>query len=282
MISVKAKHQTEIRRFALPANSLFSTLSTTLSNLFSISDPLVIKYLDDENDLCTISTQEELNFATSMLNKGPLRIQVFVAGKTEEPPKPVSQLSASTPAFHFPAPQSTWSGHSPHSFHPSPFSHHQEPNHPHLPPNHPYNNRHWGHHHHGGEGRPERPRMTKCERMEAKEKSLQEKQQFLIAQLADESLNSERRRVLNWKLQKLEEKVKFLEARKEHAAQEPNSGRHGRGGGGRGRGCWGEQHQVAQQGSGMDQPKGQVAAPGSAGSAECSPASLTPVKSETI
>jgi len=273
-ISVKAKYQNEIRRFALPANSPFSTLSTTLSNLLSISDPIVIKYLDDENDLCTISTQEEFNFAKSMMGKNPLRVQVFIAGqKTEEPPKPaapqqpVSQLSANTPAFHFPGhhflPESSYRpgppgfpGHPGHHHPPPPHMHHHVPFHPESsyrpgPHHHHWGNR-WGGNQSDQQGNHERPRMTKCERMEAKSQALTEKKNFILTQLADESLNSERRRVLTWKLQKLEEKVKFLEARKEYSASQETH--WGRGRGGR-RGCWGD---VQNLGAQVQQPQGSV------------------------
>jgi hypothetical protein len=76
---------------------------------------------------------------------------------------------------------------------------------------------------------------------------------------------------LNWKVQKVEEKLKFLEERKEQIArgEHPNpwGGRGGRGG--RGRGCWGQEQQPM-----MAQPQGEQQLP-----PECS---VTPTPSPTF
>ena len=47
MIAIKAQNQNEIRRFALPLNSSYETLQTSINTLFSESNP-VIKFTDDE------------------------------------------------------------------------------------------------------------------------------------------------------------------------------------------------------------------------------------------
>jgi len=87
IISIKAKYENEIRRFALPVKSTFATLETSLNSLFSLSSP-VIKYTDDEGDLCTISTQQELDFALA-LNQGLLRLHLFSSGDVPQIPPSV-------------------------------------------------------------------------------------------------------------------------------------------------------------------------------------------------
>jgi len=84
-ISVKAKFGTEIRRFALPLASSFSTLEKTLGTVFSINadDKLVIKYLDDEGDLCIISTQQELDYAESF--QSLLHVHLFLSNQVAVP-----------------------------------------------------------------------------------------------------------------------------------------------------------------------------------------------------
>jgi hypothetical protein len=78
MIAIKAKFQNEFRRFSLPLQSSVETLEANLKTLFSLTNPVVIKYTDDEGDLCTITTQPELDCAVSM-SKGLLRVTLFVA-----------------------------------------------------------------------------------------------------------------------------------------------------------------------------------------------------------
>jgi len=97
--------------------------------------------------------------------------------------------------------------------------------------------------------------------MEGKIKALKEKHAALSSQLAQESLNSERKRVLNWKVQKVEEKLKFLEERKEQIARGENPTAWGRGGRGmRGRGCWGQEQQnpVTAQPQSEHPPEGSI------------------------
>jgi small-conductance mechanosensitive channel len=175
MISVKAKFQSEIRRFALPASSSWTTLEKTLGSLFSISEPIVVKYLDDEEDLCTISSQEEFNFALAML-KSPLRIHIFLAGEKNVAQTPC--LSSSQSAHH-----STYQP----AYQPA--------------------------HEHGNfSAEKANPR---AERMQNRQTQLEEKRKAIQAALSDDSLNSEKRRVLTWKVQKIEEKIQALESRRE-------------------------------------------------------------------
>jgi hypothetical protein len=76
MIAIKAQYQNEIRRFALPAKPTYATLETSITTLFSLSGP-VIKFADDEGDLCTISTQQELDCALELSQGKVLRLHLF-------------------------------------------------------------------------------------------------------------------------------------------------------------------------------------------------------------
>jgi len=89
MISIKAKYQTEIRRFAIPVRSSFGTLESSVRSMFSVNGSMIIKFTDDEGDLCTITTQPELDFAVSM-NPNLLRLQLFVSVDSAPVPTPVS------------------------------------------------------------------------------------------------------------------------------------------------------------------------------------------------
>lgn len=202
MISIKAKHQNEIRRFALPLKSTYATLETSLNSLFTLSSP-VIKYTDDEGDLCTISTQQEFDYAVST-TKGLLRLHLFSP----------EDLKASTTASSFSAPVST-------SAPQIPLSSSQE-----CPQKH-----------------------FLLEKMDNKHAQLISKRDDLKSKLASDSLNSERRRVLSWKLEKIEGKISMLEQRRKNMAyhlQNPGEGGHHhgpwRGGARGGRGARGPHH----------------------------------------
>jgi len=72
-IHVKVQSADEIRRFSCEPE--LSILQATIINVFTLGDvPFVLKYVDDENDLCTITTQIELNYAVS---HSPLRLKVI-------------------------------------------------------------------------------------------------------------------------------------------------------------------------------------------------------------
>jgi hypothetical protein len=89
-IHVKVQYTDEIRRFS--CDPVFSILQATVIRLFSLGDvTFVLKYVDDENDLCTISTQLELDYAVS---HSPLRLKVIKTSDTpavDVDPFPASQ-----------------------------------------------------------------------------------------------------------------------------------------------------------------------------------------------
>jgi len=73
IIHTKVTYAEDIRRFS--CEPVLSTLQATIKTLFGFDDtPFVLKYVDDEKDLCTISTQLELDYAVS---HSPLRLKVI-------------------------------------------------------------------------------------------------------------------------------------------------------------------------------------------------------------
>jgi hypothetical protein len=60
-IIVKAKYQEDIRRLTLDKVPSFNELTASLSQLFpNLPIPFVVKYLDEDEDTVTISTDMEL------------------------------------------------------------------------------------------------------------------------------------------------------------------------------------------------------------------------------
>jgi len=142
----------------------------------------VIKYTDDERDLCTISTQREFDFALT-LNQDLLRVQIFTAEVS------VPQIASAQPVAASPMCSGT-----------------DQP----------------------------KDQQKNCwlEKIDNKHAALVAKRDFITSKLADETLNAEKRRVLNWKLEKIQEKIIFFEARKRQIAENPQE--HWKGGRGRG------------------------------------------------
>jgi len=71
-VTIKAKHNDEIRRFTLPASNLtWSSIQQHLYQVFSLDEASLLsaKYEDEEKELITITTDEELKLALSTLPK---------------------------------------------------------------------------------------------------------------------------------------------------------------------------------------------------------------------
>jgi len=68
----------EFRRFLLPS-SQFEALSTQVRTLFgfTLDEPISIKYTDEEGDMVTISSDEELKFAIELFAGGLIRLTVI-------------------------------------------------------------------------------------------------------------------------------------------------------------------------------------------------------------
>jgi hypothetical protein len=73
--SIKVSFGDDLRRFNFSGND-FCVLQETLAKIFNLSGPFLIKYLDDEKELVTMSSDAEFLCAIH-LAKGPLRLQIF-------------------------------------------------------------------------------------------------------------------------------------------------------------------------------------------------------------
>ena len=77
MIRVKSDLNDDIRRFVLPESANFDILLAHIRSMYDINY-FTIKYKDEDGDLVTIATDEELKEAISWTDKsGMLRISVF-------------------------------------------------------------------------------------------------------------------------------------------------------------------------------------------------------------
>ena len=77
---VKVCHQGEIKRVAVNLGTPLAELRIKLATLFNLptGTPVVLKYLDDENDLITLSEEEELVEATRLAQKNNLVLRVHM------------------------------------------------------------------------------------------------------------------------------------------------------------------------------------------------------------
>lgn len=75
MLIIKIKTKDEIRRISLEQPPKFAELIKILHQMFSGSSCFTIKYLDDENDLVTVTNDRELEEAihcVAMLRQPPI------------------------------------------------------------------------------------------------------------------------------------------------------------------------------------------------------------------
>jgi hypothetical protein len=95
MIHIKAHYNGNIRRFQSQAD--WSALLKNLQVLFQIDQslPVKVQYRDDENDMCTISTQMELESAISDCSL----LRLFLTTAPTEPARPVIQTAQSCKSF---------------------------------------------------------------------------------------------------------------------------------------------------------------------------------------
>jgi hypothetical protein len=89
MIHIKARMNDDFRRFQCKDD--FATVLSTLRTLFHIpeQDTFLIKFLDDEGDLCTISTQIEFEFAVA--HSELLKITLFQNPAVPQPAAPIAE-----------------------------------------------------------------------------------------------------------------------------------------------------------------------------------------------
>src|SRR5688500_4640456 len=106
---IKFKLGEETRRITLKENPTFSQLEELLSQIFpSFSTGFVVKYLDDDEDLVTVSTDIELHEALNLpttQNSKVLRLSIFPKVPQQLPtPQVPSNSIPSTPS---PSPSSS-------------------------------------------------------------------------------------------------------------------------------------------------------------------------------
>jgi len=82
-IHCKVSCNEELRRFLFTGTE-FNSLQDQIKVVLGLNDKeFVLKYKDDEGDMITLSSTEELNFAiASTAEKGPLRLQAVVIDPT--------------------------------------------------------------------------------------------------------------------------------------------------------------------------------------------------------
>jgi len=96
-ISLKVSFNSDIRRLSLHKPS-YVLLQKTLSKLFIIEEEqfvnnIQIKYKDNENDLITISTDDEFQEAISLLTQPPILHLILVHPNPQSPPPKVQKPS---------------------------------------------------------------------------------------------------------------------------------------------------------------------------------------------
>jgi len=292
MISIKATNQTEIRRFAIPVQSSFVTLESSVRSMFKITGLMTLKYTDDEGDLCTITTDPELQFAVT-LNPNLLRLSIFIdttpasislplvpqqahqrwaahleqktvrltakqtrlstkLAETTDPERKqvlACKLEGVQQKLAFFESRKTCMFQQPHNNQerkpwrahggqqrgcrgrPEKTQHdekHQIPEHPHHPYQHP--------HHFPASQDPQERQQKWIGFLEKRTQALNEKRECILLKLADDKLAPERRNFLDEKLRRIQEKLVFIENKKQRINQcgqdAPNShpckGRGGR------------------------------------------------------
>lgn len=82
-LSIKASHNATVRRFSLTIPTSFASFHSHLASVFSLTSPFSVFYVDDENDLVSVSSETELSelFAVaSSANLSPLRMHIYDSG----------------------------------------------------------------------------------------------------------------------------------------------------------------------------------------------------------
>jgi len=201
-VHIKAQHNDEFRRFSL-SEITFAALETMLRTLFSIpSEPIKVKFMDDEKDWILISSDMELEHAVE-ISTFPIRVQVSLSG----------QVSASQNASE---------------------SIEKQENQADAPEtNEDFCWRRRGGCHGRGMGRGcggggRGPMISKEERLALKKARIAGRISALETALLDPSLPPERERTISWKLENLKYKLDTLETMKDSLASEPQGEEHSR------------------------------------------------------
>lgn len=102
MLVLKIKYKEDTRRITVEKEPSFAELNATLSKLFGLTEAFSVKYLDDDDDMITITSELELKEALAVSRKqAPHVLRLFLTSGNEPAPKAVpltqSQLPQATP-----------------------------------------------------------------------------------------------------------------------------------------------------------------------------------------
>jgi len=78
-VTIKVRNNSDLRRIQISRSSTFESLQQLFSQLYKI-DNFVIKYLDDEEDFITISSDEELVEAFRLTKEGSILRMTMTSG----------------------------------------------------------------------------------------------------------------------------------------------------------------------------------------------------------
>jgi hypothetical protein len=86
-VIIKAELKDDIRRFSTPSNITFADLQSRLRQLYGLSAQTIsLKYVDDEKDLVTLSTQDEMEEALRVASRQNFVLRIFVFLPDMQPP----------------------------------------------------------------------------------------------------------------------------------------------------------------------------------------------------
>jgi len=119
MLVLKIKYKEDTRRITVEKEPSFTELNATLAKLFALNEGFSIKYLDDDDDMITITSDLELKEALAVSRKqSPQVLRLFIASGSEfvaPQAVPLTQSQTSTPQAA-PSQSSTASGPAPPQF----------------------------------------------------------------------------------------------------------------------------------------------------------------------
>jgi len=86
MFTVKIHFQNDYRRFSIPISATFEQLKEQIAQIYKITEEFTVKYIDDEGDLISLTTNSELIEAVRFANNQVppiLRLAIFANSSSE-------------------------------------------------------------------------------------------------------------------------------------------------------------------------------------------------------
>jgi len=75
---IKVAFQGEMKRLPVSSSIIFVELNNKLKSLFSIQQNVIMKYLDDENDLITLTNEDEMREAVRLAQRNNLVVRIHL------------------------------------------------------------------------------------------------------------------------------------------------------------------------------------------------------------